>query len=551
MTVKDRGYPDFQDHLKTLHARGLLRTVDTPINKDTEMHPLVRWQFRGGVPESKRSAFLFTNIRDSKFKTYKMPVVVGALAATPEIYSVGMGVPVEKIGDQWTYAIANPIDPIEVGEGPCQEVILTGNDLVGPGKGLETLPVPILSPGWDSAPYFTATGVITKDPETGVQNMGAYRGGLKAPNRLGVQMSSRAGGSEGYLHWLKYQKRGDKMMACAFVVGAPPPVVFVGPQKMPIGIDKMTIAGALMGAPVRMVKAKTVDLMVPADAELVIEGLIDTKLLEPEGPFGESHGHIALEGFNMSMEVTAITHKANAIMPSIISQVTPSESSVIKRVAYEPMYLNYMRNNLSLKCVKKVSLHEPLTNISQVIFVQLEKGTPQTEVWRALNGASFLHADSGKYVIAIDQDIDPDNADSVFWAMVNRANPIEDMQIIPHRKRGHGLKTKHIGGEAATLLIDATMKGDMSPLALPKKEYMEHAKEIWERLKLPKLTPQSPWHGYELGNWSDDWDEASVRAVQGFYHVNGEKTYARRKPGLKPETPVWEVEEYNDGNQQL
>ena len=84
----------------------------------------------------------------------------------------------------------------------------------------------------------------------------------------------------------------------------------------------------------------TVDLDVPADAEIVIEGLIDPDLLEPEGPFGESHGHVALEDFNMSMQVTAITHKRAPVFVSIISQVTPSESSVLKKVAMEPLFLD-------------------------------------------------------------------------------------------------------------------------------------------------------------------------------------------------------------------
>ena len=91
-------------------------------------------------------------------------------------------------------------------------------------------------------------------------------------------------------------------------------------------------------------KCVTVDLDVPADAEIVIEGLIDPELLEPEGPFGESHGHVALEDFNMSMQVTAITHKRKPVFVSIISQVTPSESSVIKKVAYEPMFLAHLRD---------------------------------------------------------------------------------------------------------------------------------------------------------------------------------------------------------------
>ena len=108
----------------------------------------------------------------------------------------------------------------------------------------------------------------------------------------------------------------------------------------------MAVAGGLAGAPIRMAKAVTVDLDVPADAEIVIEGLIDPDLLEPEGPFGESHGHVALEDFNMSMRVTAITHKQSPVFVSIISQVTPSESSVLKKVAMEPLFLTHLRDHL-------------------------------------------------------------------------------------------------------------------------------------------------------------------------------------------------------------
>ena len=90
---------DFQEHLRRLEARGLLMRIDRPINKDTELHPLVRWQFQGGFPEDERRAFLFTNVVDGDGRRYDMPVAVGALAASPEIYAVGMGAPVEEIGD--------------------------------------------------------------------------------------------------------------------------------------------------------------------------------------------------------------------------------------------------------------------------------------------------------------------------------------------------------------------------------------------------------------------------------------------------------------------
>ena len=169
--------------------------------------------------------------------------------------------------------------------------------------------------------------------------MGTYRAALKAKDRLGVRMASRLGGAGGYLHWQKYKKLGQPM-PCAIVIGCAPAVLFTGPQKLPMDQDEMAVAGGLTGKPrSKSQGGENVDLNVPADAEIVIEGLIDSELLEPEGPFGESHGHVALEDFNMSMQVTAITQKRNPVFVSIISQVTPSESSVIKKVAFEPMFL--------------------------------------------------------------------------------------------------------------------------------------------------------------------------------------------------------------------
>ena len=109
MEPKQRNYADFHEHLARLEAAGLLWRIDAPVNKDTEMHPLVRWQFRGGIPEHERKAFLFTNITDSKGRRYDIPVAVGALAANPEIYRIGMNVPgIADIGPAWEHAIRNP-----------------------------------------------------------------------------------------------------------------------------------------------------------------------------------------------------------------------------------------------------------------------------------------------------------------------------------------------------------------------------------------------------------------------------------------------------------
>jgi 4-hydroxy-3-polyprenylbenzoate decarboxylase len=532
---------DFQEHLARLEAEGLLKRIERAINKDTELHPLVRWQFQGGLREDERRAFLFTNVVDSDGRRYDVPVAIGALAASARIYAVGMGRPVEEIGDAWLHAIANPIAPTVVTSAPCQEVVIKGDALRQADGGLKALPVPISTPGYDAAPYLTATLCITQDPESGIRNMGTYRAALKATDRLGVRMAARAAGAGGYLHWQKYRKL-KKPMPIAIVVGAAPVVMFTGPQKLPIDCDEMAVAGGLAGAPIRVVKAATVDLDVPADAELVIEGVIDPELLEPEGPFGESHGHVALEGYNVSMQVTAITRKRAPVWVSILSEVTPSESSVMKRVAYEPRFLAHLRDTLAIKGVRRVSMHEPLTNLRKVIFVQFSAGVPRTEIWRALHGAATLQADCGKYVIAVSEDIDPENPDAVFWSLAYRANPIEDVHIAPYRAPGHGPKSD-ARDEESTMLIDATQKEPDPPISLPKREFMERARTLWQELDLPPITPREPWHGYSLGDWDAAWDTYASRAVEGKWEQTGKETFARRRGGLTPETPVKKVKE--------
>ena len=531
---------DLQLHLRDLEEQGLLRRIDRPINKDTELHPLVRWQFLGGMPADERCAFLFTNVTDSKGRKYDMPVVVGSLAASPRIYAIGMGKKVEEIGTCWLHAIQQPIPPVRVTDAICQEVVIKGNALKQKGGGLAALPVPISTPGFDAAPYLTATLCVTRDPETGVQNMGMYRAALKASDRLAVRMVARPGGAGGYIHWLKYRDL-KKPMEIAIVIGAAPVIEFTGPQKLAIDVDEMAVAGGLAGRPIPIVRCVSIDLDVPADSEIVIEGVIDTSVLEPEAPFGESNGYVALEAFNMPMRVTAITHRKHAVFASIISQVTPSESSAIKLVAYEPLYLSHLRDSLGVRGIKRVVMHEPLTNLRPVLFLQFEHGTARTEVWRALHGAGNFTAGVGKICIAVSEDIDPNNTDAVLWSMAYRSNPIEDVHILPWRRGVQG--AVYSGRQAdSAMLIDATLKQKMPPLALPAREFMDGARKIWEELGLPALTIRQPWHGYTLGDWTETWETFARRAIAGDWETNGEETLRRQHAGLEPETPVWHVE---------
>jgi 4-hydroxy-3-polyprenylbenzoate decarboxylase len=530
-----RTYPDLHDHLRALEAAGQLVRVERAINKDTEMHPLVRWQFRGGFAEKDRKAFLFTNVVDSKGKHYDIPVVVGALAANREIYRIGLGCEFNEIEKRWARATAAPIKPHLVDSAPCQEIVITGAELNQEGRGLDGIPVPISTPGWDNAPYTTLSQYITKDPDTGVQNMGNYRGQVKTRTRLGMNPSLELRPGI-YTHWLKYKKLGKKMPA-AVVLGAPPVVTFASTQKLPEALDEIEVAGGLVDGPLNVVKGVTVDLLIPAEAEIVIEGYIDTEWLEPEAPFGESHGHVNLQEYNAFMDVTAITRRKDAILTSIISQVTPSESSLIKRISLEPLLLNSLRE-LGLKCVKRVSLHEPLTNIRKLVLLQMEKNTPRVEIWRAMYALCAQHRAIGKYVIALDEDIDPENMDAVWWALSYRCNPAIDMEVLKHRDQGHGPRSMRNNGEDASVLFDATLKEPFPPISLPKREFMENARKIWEELGLPPLKPQAPWFGTSLGEWEEEFDVMAKRAVESDYWVTGDIIAQQRRNDLPMNTEI-------------
>src|ERR1041385_6352213 len=361
-----RGYADLRDHIEALERAGLLVRVRRLINKDTEMHPLVRWQYRGGLPEKDWRGFLFENVTGVKGKHYDIPVAVGVMAGSKYIVAVGLDCDADGIADKWQKAFRSPIEPMMVKNGPVHQVVLTGADVKRSGGldcdadgiadkwqkafrspiepmmvkngpvhqvvltgadvkrsgGLDQFPVPISTPGFDGAPFITAGHWITKDPDTGIRNVGNYRGHLKAKDRLGIFPGP---GQHVLAHWQKCKAKGIPLQA-AVVVGPPPVVSYAAAQKVPYGVDEPAVAGAPWAEPIRLVKCKPVDIEVPADAEIVIEGVLATDTVEPEGPFGESHGYMHPRMMNPFMQVTAITRKKNPILVSWTSQVTPSES---------------------------------------------------------------------------------------------------------------------------------------------------------------------------------------------------------------------------------
>ena len=182
-----RAEPRFSGRIwPKLEAQGCWCASISPINKDTELHPLVRWQFLGGIPEDDRRAFLFTNVTDSQRAALRHSRGGRRAGRFGENLCDRHGATLWKRSARRGCARSPiPFAPIAVSSPVCQEVVITGDELRSPGGGLASLPVPISTPGFDSAPYLTATLCITKDPETGVRNMGTYRGALKSHGPAG------------------------------------------------------------------------------------------------------------------------------------------------------------------------------------------------------------------------------------------------------------------------------------------------------------------------------------------------------------------------------
>jgi 4-hydroxy-3-polyprenylbenzoate decarboxylase len=526
--TKKRGYADLREFLGVLEERGKLVRVRKEINKDTEMHPLVRWQFRGGIKEEDRKAFLFENVVDSHGRKYSHPALVGGLAASSDIYCLGLQCEPGEVADRWAQAIENPIPPEIVASGPAQEEVHIGSKLLE-HDGLYEFPIPISTPGYDNGPYITGGHWITRDPETGRRNMGHYRGMIKGPAKTGCFVGTP---QDMVAHWEKCRKMG-RPLEVAIVVGCVPAVSYAAPQKVPPEVDELALAGGLLGHPVPLIKCRTVDLEVPATSEIVLEGIIPTDYLEEEGPFGESTGYVDPRTLSPVVEITGITHRHDPIWVSVISQVTPSESSKLKAMGMPTLIHRFLLQR-GCRTVLEVALMEPLVNLRPHVVLRMKK-EKDSEPMEAMQQVLQYGDRVGKFVVAVDEDIDPHDPVAVHWAITHRSQPHRDVQIVGDRPFGAtpigmvlGHPSSRYDSMESSILIDATRKADFPPLSLPKKPFMERAREIWEELGLPHLEPQMPWYGYSLGLWSDEWEDEANLAVESRFEETAEKMGSAR-----------------------
>ncbi len=525
-------FKDLREYMEMLDGAGKLRKVSRSINKDTELHPLVRWQFRG-LPEQDRTGFLFENVTGIRGEKYNCRVATSVMAGSREIYALGMKCTVDKIHETWRRAYQNPVPPTLVKTGPVKEEIHIGNTLMEHG-GMGEFAVPFSTNGWEALPRLTAVSWYTKDPDTGGINIGTYNGTVLGP----LHTSCRANVARSHLRiqWNKCKQRGVPLQAAA-VIGAVPAICFVSVSRVPYGTAEDSVAGGIAQEPIEVLKGETMDMEVPASAEIVLEGEIPTDVFEPDAACGEHLGYTLLGRMVHAFHIKAITHRKNPIWHDFISQMPPSESSLIRGIGGEGRWLTMLRDNLGLVQVRDVAFHDCSGGNRICVIRMQDVGGVRTHtalVNRAMLATLSENSTTPKIVIAVDEDINPWDLESVFWAVSFRYQPHRDTTIIQGRMGSldqsiapyseseessdeeESFPLSRTGPQGASaILMDATRKFPYAPIALPKKHYMEKARQIWEELGFPRLKVSEPWYGVSLGVWPERYRKQAEWAEKG------------------------------------
>jgi 4-hydroxy-3-polyprenylbenzoate decarboxylase len=523
-------YRDLRDFLGDLEKRGMVFRWPWPVNKDTELLPLHLLQFRG-LPEEKRKVFLFENVTDAHGRSYKAKVATGIYGLSSQVFALGMNCKEPgELSNRWHQGVTRRIEPRVVKAGSVQEVVRTAGEIES--GGLSELPAPVEQPGFSGTIRVTGP-FITCDPETGIRNVGMYSGHFRAKNRM---MAGIGAAHHAMLyHWRTAKKRGEPLPV-AVVIGATPNITAVASAGTPYGVDELAIAGGIAEEPVEVVQCKTVDLEVPASAEIVIEGLLSTEVLEPYTAYGEYPGYMMAERrSNAIVEVTCITHRKDPIFVPILVGLPPSDSNNIGNFCHDILLHNFLRYDCNLPTVLEVASDEMGGANYCVIRIRKTHPSQPKQVLHAAAGRE----PGGKVFIVVDEDIHPKEPEMVNWALSFSMQPHQDVEIITGRVPGldpSGAPPEVTGNlrhfpppiGTSAILIDATRKWAYPPVGLPQKQYMQRALDLWREANLPSLQLKEPWHGYELGLWTEDERENANLIARGEYLKLGEKMRERQ-----------------------
>lgn len=451
---------DLKEFLKVLEREGELQRIKAPVDAKHEIGAVCKiLNERPGSP-----AVLFENVKGSAIP------VVGQLLFGDKRVAMALGLSQENVFDETVKRATHPIPPRLVSDGPCQDVVMEGKDV-----DLAKLPICTNNPN-DGGPYITAGHVIIKDPEYGM-NLGIYRMMLISKNEVSLRLTP---GHDGYDFMKNAEKRGQKKFEVAVCVGVPP-AVYVASQFEPrIGVYELEIAGGLAGEPVDVVKCRTVDLEVPALAEIVLEGeLTIPAKTGAEGPFGEFCGYTTQKVPNERiMTIKAVTHRKNPIWHNIWLGKPPHEHLYVDALTYA--VAAYQELKPAYPALKKA--YAPPWGVSIVLVLQVEGRLKRPGLMNNMLAAS-LYTRSGKWkhVIVVDEDINFYDPNEILWALTTRFQPATDMYVIPKAITSSLEPSSTADGVTSKMMIDATIKeGFRGQVAQPTDDMRETVLKRWK-----------------------------------------------------------------------
>ena len=391
-------------------------------------------------------AVLFQNV-----KGFSMPVGGTLFSERPRVRRL-LGMPDDPLEfkNAFIAAMENRVEPVMVSDGPCQEVVLT--------EDFDALSVvPSIKASLDDGGNYYQAAVITKDPETGLQNMGVYRNMVLTDNRTVINIRPEAHVG---MHFRKAKERNEPFPV-ALIFGMDAEIYLSGVTKLPFGQDELALAGAFKGEPIEVVKCKTIDLEVPASANIVLEGVVSPPYDEEwEGPWPEYLKYLSIPQRRPIFQITALTHCAQPMSYNI---VPGTKENYNIRISNDVAFYKYV------KAIEPTFVLDAALTLGSAHWhhgiIQFRKDTPDREgqhIQVAL--AAFGFSVYVETLTLVDEDVDIYDMDAIDWAVTTRCNPKEQVHILPeartHRNNPIAGVRSLIPGDSivkSKMIIDATI----------------------------------------------------------------------------------------------
>lgn len=397
-------YADLRQFLARLESAGHLTHVPVEVDLAYELGAVVRHAADLNAP-----APYFDHVAG-----HSIPVAANLLG-TRERIALAAETSVDRLTRDWPGRTAIPVPPVRVNEGACQERVILGDDI-----DLRALPIPIFNAA-DGGPFVTAGCHFSVDPKTGSRNVAIYRNQVHGPRLLGIQ----AGPYRHLIQQALQAERAGERFPVAIVLGADPSVYLTAAADLPAGEDELGVAGALRGAPVPVVRCRTIPIDVPASAEIVLECELLPGQLQREGPFGEFSGYYGTVVDRPVLEVKAITHRSNPIYHAGYTGKPPCEDVQITAVMKEANIL------ADVTLPGLLGIH--LTTGGCGHFNAVASIAKRFEGYGKMMALAILGTWAGrtiKTITIVDEDVDPFNATDVEWALATRVQPHRDVELL-------------------------------------------------------------------------------------------------------------------------